>query len=120
MYSVIAVFLGGGLGSLVRYGISRIVHSRFEKINPEATLISNVLSSLILAITIFLLLNRIQNNDFLKTFIVIGFCGGFSTFSTFSFELFDLFKNGFVFYGVIYILTNLLLCSGVIFIISKL
>jgi len=79
MYSFIAVFLGGGLGSISRFGISKLVSSRFEKINPEATIISNFLSSLILAITVYFLFSRIQNNDFLKAFVVIGFCGGFST-----------------------------------------
>ena len=54
MNILISIFIGGGLGSLARYGISRLVVSKFEGINPIATLLSNIVST---AIFTLLLLN---------------------------------------------------------------
>jgi CrcB protein len=119
MNSILAVFIGGGLGSLVRFGISKLVISGFEKINPISTLISNLISTAILAFVLFLIIKN-QPSDFMKLFFITGFCGGFSTFSTFSFELFELLKNGFIWYAIFYLLTSVVFGVGLIYLISKL
>jgi CrcB protein len=78
---------------------------------PLGTLISNILSCLILALTVIYFNEKIEGNSLTKSIIIIGFCGGFSTFSTFSFETVELLKQG----NFIIALSNVLisLCIGV-------
>ena len=87
----IYVFLGGGLGSLFRYGIS-IYFSSMNSDFPIGTFISNFLACLILGILLGLQVKNNLEANYILLFST-GFCGGFSTFSTFSNESFKLFQN---------------------------
>lgn len=86
------VFLGGGIGSMLRYGIAKQINT--DAVSwPWATFIANLLACLCLGVLVAL-----QSKGYLKgnlpILLMTGFCGGFSTFSTFAYESLVLFQNG--------------------------
>jgi len=78
------VFLGGGLGSICRYGISKLLSGNHFDF-PLATLLANIISCIILGYLFGVTLKAGLTNQ-AKLLWMTGFCGGFSTFSTFSLE----------------------------------
>jgi CrcB protein len=119
MNNVLLVFLGGGLGSIARFGIGAFVGSNFKSVFPIATFCSNVISCLILALTIVFFSERLISNPSLRMFIIVGFCGGFSTFSTFSFETLELMRSGNVMIAVANILISISVCIGLIYFLTR-
>jgi len=116
---LLAIFVGGGLGSLARFGISSLMLARFDTQLPLATLLSNVLSCCVLGIVVGLLNEKIMTNDVLKGLVMIGFCGGFSTFSAFSYETLELIKSGYFIYATANVLVSVVLCLFVLFLFLR-
>lgn len=119
MNTIVAVFIGGGLGSITRYGISVFIAERFKSVFPVATLVSNVLSCLLLGITVLLLSSKSELSPTWKLFIISGFCGGFSTFSTFSYETVELMRSNNMLYALANILISVVVCVVLVYILAK-
>ena len=109
------VFVGGGLGSLARYGISLGVGKVYSAHFPLATFISNLLACLILGITIYLFKDKIAAQHWLAPLVVTGFCGGFSTFSTWSKETLDLFQQGNTAWAMVNIFVSIVMGIGILY-----
>ena len=108
------IFLGGGLGSLARYSVTLGVKQFSDGTIPFATLISNVLACAVMGIALGIFNTKFDSSANLKAFVVIGFCGGFSTFSTFSAETVDIFRRGEFLLGAANIVASLGLCMIVL------
>ncbi|WP_430426996.1 fluoride efflux transporter CrcB [Maribacter litoralis] len=92
MKQILLVFLGGGLGSILRYLISKNLNGYYSNFYL-GTFLVNIIGCLIIGILIGLSLknNYISENQTLL--LATGFCGGFTTFSTFALESNILFKE---------------------------
>lgn len=107
MFNVLAVFVGGGLGSLCRYALSAFLPSANATF-PLATLCANVCACFVLGyLTNYLLRDNLS--EYWKLLLGTGFCGGFSTFSTFSKETLELSQAGFTIWAVLYLVLSLVL-----------
>ncbi len=116
--NALLVFLGGGTGSVLRFLFSWLF-SKTSLPLPFATLSSNLFSCLLFALLLSGYESRQHIPDSYKSFILIGICGGLSTFSTFSFETFEMIKLGMTGWAIANILISCVLCIGLFFVFAK-
>ncbi|HHA0037289.1 TPA: fluoride efflux transporter CrcB [Yersinia enterocolitica] len=91
--TLLAVFIGGGVGSAVRWLVSLKLNS-FSPNIPVGTLIVNLVGAFIIGLTLALFTRITHIDPVWKLLITTGFCGGLTTFSTFSVEVVYLLQDG--------------------------
>ena len=112
------VFIGGGLGSICRVGISHLLNI-FNFSFPWATFLANALSCIVLGVLVGFSLKGSMGSEY-KVMLMTGFCGGFSTFSTFTNDTLLLFQSGQLSYAFANIFLSLLVCLVCIYLGMKL
>lgn len=118
MIQWIWVFIGGGLGSIARYGFS-VATMNYSQIFPWGTLLANLASCAIAAWVLFYLSTKFNLSRDLQLLLVSGFCGGFSTFSTFSIEVFKMLQMGRYLVCAVYITASLIMALSIVWIIYE-
>lgn len=109
MTTVLAIGAGGALGSVLRYLLGRLVQGGAHVGFPVGTLTVNLLGCVIVgALSRYFLNNEIH--PVLKSALIVGFCGGFTTFSAFSLETVGLLSGGAVGRAALYAAASVLLC----------
>ena len=115
MKSFLLVFLGGGLGSSLRYLVT-IAMNQYSKVLPFGTFTVNMLGCLLIG----LILGYAQKENTLTSnqtlLLATGFCGGFTTFSAFANENLELIKNGEIFNFSVYTICSILVGVLAVFI----
>jgi CrcB protein len=111
---LLMVFIGGGLGSALRWAIGLGVLALGSFSFPWATLISNVLSCGVMALALRFAEHPAFTNE-LRLLLFTGFCGGLSTFSTFSFESVEMLRSGNYGWAIGNTMLSVLLCFGILY-----
>lgn len=110
MKSIVLVFIGGGLGSIVRYLLNKWVSSMHQINFPFGTLVVNIVACFVLGLIVGLADHKQLMSPDARIFWAVGVCGGFSTFSTFTLESLTLFQMSANVSAVIYILVSVVIC----------
>jgi fluoride exporter len=109
------VMLGGAVGSLARYAVSAMA-GPFSTQLPWGTVILNVTGSFIIGFfgTLTLAHGRYPVSESIRILVMVGFCGGFTTFSAFSLQTLDLLRSGFALRAAINIVGSVVLCVAAV------
>jgi CrcB protein len=91
----LVVAVGGALGSMARHGVNVAMTHRFERTVPNATFVVNIVGCLVIgAIAGRLASGRLIMSTEMRTFVIVGVLGGFTTFSSFGLDTFTLAHGG--------------------------
>ena len=105
--TLLAVFIGGGIGSVVRWYVSLKMNG-MSPVLPVGTLTVNLVGAFIIGLCIAIFIKMTHLDPVWKMLITTGFCGGLTTFSTFSAEVVFLLQQGRVSWALLNVAVNLL------------
>jgi fluoride exporter len=103
------IALGGAAGSLLRYSLGGAVQRSSASGFPIGTLFVNVSGCFIIGVLVRHFMNM-QLSPELRALLIVGFCGGFTTFSTFSAETLGLIEGGEYARATSYVVLSVGLC----------
>lgn len=108
----LAVAMGGALGSLARFWLAAAITALTGPRFPWGTLLINVLGSFIIGLVAALTLvpARVAMHPDLRIFLMVGVCGGFTTFSAFSLQTLELLQAGNAGSAAGYVVASVILC----------
>lgn len=89
MFAAFTVFVGAGLGALLRWGLGLSLNALFPLV-PLGTLSANLAGGFLMGVAVQLFATHPSAAPELRLLVTTGFLGGFTTFSTFSAEAVDL------------------------------
>jgi len=94
MQRLIYIGLAGGAGTLLRYWLSEWTAKRFGETFPSGTLVVNLVGCFLAGLLFYLMLERYLVSPTVRTVVLIGLLGGFTTFSSFGLQTFTLLRDG--------------------------
>lgn len=104
---IIAVAVGGAVGSTLRFLISRLVQGLSTKSYfPWGILTVNLVGSLLIGILFGILIEKFSSSVFIRSLVFLGLLGGFTTFSSFTMDVITLFDSGANGLAILYIFAS--------------
>lgn len=94
MSRLFLIGLAGFVGTICRYWLSGVVARRYGETFPLGTLVVNLTGCLLVGLLFYLLNERFVVNPTVRSVILIGLLGGFTTFSSFGLQTFTLLQDG--------------------------
>lgn len=110
-----AIAFGGATGAIARWGVNTASVHLFGHGFPWGTMIVNILGSFLMGVVIVKFAHMDHVPQELKTFIVTGFLGAFTTFSTFSLDFATLWERGDMLPAFAYMAASVILSIGALF-----
>ncbi len=112
MITWLVVALGSAFGGVSRYGVGLLADQLWGSAFPWGTLLINIVGSFIIAFfgTVTLATGPMPANSDIRAFVMVGFCGGFTTFSSFSLQTLELLQDGEILAAGAYMLASVVLC----------
>ena len=117
LFTWIVVAIGSAIGGVSRYGVGLVAARLWGQGFPAGTLLINIVGSFIIGLfgTLTLANGAMPASSDMRAFVMIGFCGGFTTFSSFSLQTLELLRAGEYFQAGLYILLSNALCLAGVF-----
>jgi CrcB protein len=109
MWTYVAIAVGGVLGCWVRYAQTSLVQALFGRDFPFATLSINVIGSFLMGFLFIITLERLTIAPPLRTGVLTGVLGGYTTFSTFAMESLLLVEGGEPLMAALYVALSVVL-----------
>lgn len=109
MNVLLAVFFGGGIGSLARHFSTLAAKGLFGEAFPYGTLFVNVLGSFLIGAIMQTAAQKANIAPSMQALLVTGFLGGFTTFSAFSFDVYKLADSGQAVTAALYVAASVFL-----------
>jgi CrcB protein len=106
MKPILLVFLGGGVGSVLRFIISKTYNSYFEHFFL-GTFLANSIGCLLIGFFLGLSFKGHYLTNQQTLLLTTGFCGGFTTFSAFAFEKYELLNTGAILHFLLYLFCSI-------------
>lgn len=112
----LAVAAGGALGSVARFWLAAAMTALTGPRFPWGTLLINILGSFIIGLVAALTLApaRLPMPPDMRVFLMVGVCGGFTTFSAFSLQTLELLQSGEILSALGYIVGSVLFCLAAV------
>ncbi len=110
MLQVIAIAGGGAIGALLRFWVSTGTYLLFGRGFPWGTLAVNVLGSLLMGFLYVVFLERSLVSPEIRSAVLVGLLGAFTTFSTFSIETLNLLEQADYLKALLNVLVSMCLC----------
>jgi CrcB protein len=112
MWNYVAIAIGGTLGCWARFTQANLVQTIYGRDFPYATLSINVMGSFLMGFLFIETLERLTLTPEVRTGILTGFLGGYTTFSTYSMELLLLTEQGEALKALLYFVLSAVLGFG--------
>jgi len=94
MVKLFFIGLAGLCGTLSRYWLSGVIARRYGETFPLGTLAVNLVGCFLVGLLFYLLQERFLVNQTVRTVVLLGFLGGFTTFSSYGLQTFTLLQDG--------------------------